>query len=79
MTGPQATDKPYTSPSAITQRFAANGIRIYPIAVGRGVNQAEVMSFTRNADDVTYTPDYRQLRPAAASLGVAVRQGKSIH
>lgn len=75
MTGPQDKDTPHTTPSVIAKRLSANGVRLYPIAVGRQVNQPEVMSLTKNADDVTFTPDYRQLRPAAASISAAVRQG----
>lgn len=75
VTGPQATDRPHTSPSTVAQRLQKSGVRIYPVAVGRNVNQPEVISMTPNADDVTYVPSYRQLRPAAASIAPAVSEG----
>jgi len=77
MTGPQATDRPYTSPSTVAQRLQRGGIRIYPVAVGGRVNQAEVLSFTPHADDVTYVPSYPQLNTAAATIAPAVAQGKT--
>jgi len=45
--------------------------------VGGRVNQAEVLSFTPHADDVTYVPSYPQLNTAAATIAPAVAQGKT--
>lgn len=76
MTGPQATDQPHQPPAAVAKRLRGNGVRIYPVAVGRSNDQPQVLALANNADDVTYVPSFRQLRPAAAAIAPAVSGGK---
>lgn len=78
MTGPQATDQPHTPPVTVAQRLQGNGVRIYPVAVGPRKNQNQVLALANNADDVTYVPSFRQLRPAAAAIAPVASKGKSV-
>ena len=75
MTGPQATDRPHTPPARVAQSLRNSGVRIYPLTVGRRINQPEVLSLTPNIDDVTHVPSYPQLSAAAATVAPVVAEG----
>ena len=79
MTGPQTPGRGYNPPAPSAERLRRSGVRIYPVLVGRNVNLPEVMSISPNADDLTYVPEYNQLKPAAATLAPAVREGRVEH
>ena len=78
MTGPQATDRPHTPPASVAQSLRNSGVRIYPVTVGRRINQPEVLSLTPNVDDVTHVPSYPQLSAAAATVAPVVAEGTVI-